>query len=67
MRQELIESFSADLEALKKKLPHVKGQRKKIILSKIEEIENMIFFLATHKPKKQKKIVAVINGYTLYE
>ena len=67
MRQELIESFSADLEALKQKLPYLKGQRRKLVLDKIEEIESMIFFLATHKPKTPKKIVAVINGYTLYE
>lgn len=45
MRQELIESFSADIKALKKQLPYSKKQKKKKIRKEIQEIENAISFL----------------------
>ena len=52
MRQELIIAFSADLIALKKRLPYSKGEKKRIIMKEIEEIESTISFLLSFKRKE---------------
>ncbi len=61
MREELIKSFSADLEALKKRLPHSKGQRRKTIIQEIEEIESTISFLVSRKQETPSSGVIVIE------
>lgn len=66
MREFLIKSFSADLEALKKKLPYSKGQRRKMITQEIEEIESTISFLVVRKPETPSSGVIVIEGETIW-
>lgn len=65
MREFLIKSFSADLEALKKRLPYSKGQRRKMIIQEIEEIENTISFLL-RKPTNTPSGGVMIKGETLW-
>ena len=52
MRQELIIAFSADLAALKKRLPYSKGEKRRIIMKEIEETESTISFLLSFKRKE---------------